>query len=113
MVGNIIIYFSTLASAFHLKALLLPYFPPAEKARQQLVGIHTLLAIHSLNAQHLLVGGSNPKTGCGVKPQDQGYMAAAVLHICADDEGDHTRAGISWSDIARCIWCYRTEHRGV
>lgn len=39
MVGNIILYFSTLASAFRLKAPLPPYLPPAEKARQQLVGI--------------------------------------------------------------------------
>ena len=37
MVGNIILYFSTLASAFRLKAPLPPYLPPAEKARQELV----------------------------------------------------------------------------
>ncbi|KAI0047932.1 hypothetical protein FA95DRAFT_1558591 [Auriscalpium vulgare] len=37
MVGNIILYFSTLAAAFRLKAPLPPYLPPAEKARQQLV----------------------------------------------------------------------------
>ena len=37
MVGNIILYFSTLASAFRFKAPLPPYLPPAEKARQQLV----------------------------------------------------------------------------
>lgn len=40
MAGNIILYFSTLASAFRLKAPLPPYLPPAEKARQQLVSIH-------------------------------------------------------------------------
>ena len=39
MVGNIILYFSTLASAFRLKAPLPPYLPPAEKARQRLVSI--------------------------------------------------------------------------
>lgn len=37
MVGNIILYFSTLASAFRFKAPLPPYLPPAEKTRQQLV----------------------------------------------------------------------------
>jgi hypothetical protein len=37
MSGNIILYFSTLASAFRLKAPLPPYLPPAEKTRQQLV----------------------------------------------------------------------------
>jgi len=37
MVGNIILYFSTLASAFRLKAPLPPYLPPAEKSRQRLV----------------------------------------------------------------------------
>ncbi|KAG7439468.1 uncharacterized protein BT62DRAFT_913494 [Guyanagaster necrorhizus] len=37
MVGNIILYFSTLASAFRLKAPLPPYLPPAEKSREQLV----------------------------------------------------------------------------
>ncbi|KAJ7213027.1 Fusaric acid resistance protein-like-domain-containing protein [Mycena pura] len=37
MVGNIILSFSTLASAFRLKAPLPPYLPPAEAARQRLV----------------------------------------------------------------------------
>ncbi|KAJ7049969.1 Fusaric acid resistance protein-like-domain-containing protein [Mycena amicta] len=37
MVGNIILGFSTLASAFRLKAPLPPYLPPAEAARQRLV----------------------------------------------------------------------------
>jgi len=37
MVGNIILSFSTLASAFRLKAPLPPYLPPAEKSRQRLV----------------------------------------------------------------------------
>ncbi|KZT29097.1 hypothetical protein NEOLEDRAFT_1154149 [Neolentinus lepideus HHB14362 ss-1] len=37
MVGNIILYFSTLSSAFRLKAPLPPYLPPAENSRQHLV----------------------------------------------------------------------------
>ncbi|THU95504.1 hypothetical protein K435DRAFT_723585 [Dendrothele bispora CBS 962.96] len=37
MVGNIILFFSTLASAFRLKAPLPPYLPPAEEARLRLV----------------------------------------------------------------------------
>ncbi|KAJ7354534.1 Fusaric acid resistance protein-like-domain-containing protein [Mycena albidolilacea] len=37
MVGNIILSFSTLASAFRLKAPLPPYMPPAEASRQRLV----------------------------------------------------------------------------
>ncbi|KAJ8586641.1 hypothetical protein M405DRAFT_743289 [Rhizopogon salebrosus TDB-379] len=37
MVGNIILYFSTLSSAFRLKAPLPPYLPPAEKSRERLV----------------------------------------------------------------------------
>ncbi|KAG6336645.1 hypothetical protein ID866_2452 [Astraeus odoratus] len=37
MVGNIILYFSVLASAFRLKAPLPPYLPPAEEARESLV----------------------------------------------------------------------------
>lgn len=37
MVGNIILSFSTLASAFRLKAPLPPYLPPVEKSRQRLV----------------------------------------------------------------------------
>lgn len=37
MVGNIILSFSTLASAFRLKAPLPPYLPPVEKARERLV----------------------------------------------------------------------------
>ncbi|KAJ7646593.1 Fusaric acid resistance protein-like-domain-containing protein [Roridomyces roridus] len=37
MVGNIILSFSILASAFHLKAPLPPYLPPAELSRQRLV----------------------------------------------------------------------------
>lgn len=37
MVGNIVLYFSTLASAFRLKAPLPPYLPPAEESRERLV----------------------------------------------------------------------------
>ncbi|KIK69372.1 hypothetical protein GYMLUDRAFT_35450 [Collybiopsis luxurians FD-317 M1] len=37
MAGNIILFFSVLASAFRLKAPLPPYLPPAEESRQQLV----------------------------------------------------------------------------
>jgi hypothetical protein len=36
LVGNIILFFSVLASAFSLKAPLPPYLPPAERSRQQL-----------------------------------------------------------------------------
>ncbi|KAG9036609.1 hypothetical protein FRB95_008443 [Tulasnella sp. JGI-2019a] len=37
MVGNVLLYFSTLSSAFTLKRALPPYLPPAEDARQRLV----------------------------------------------------------------------------
>ncbi|TBU24665.1 Fusaric acid resistance protein-like-domain-containing protein [Dichomitus squalens] len=37
MVGNVILYFSTLAAAFRLKSPLPPYLPPAESARERLV----------------------------------------------------------------------------
>lgn len=37
MVGNVILYFSVLSSAFKLKTPLPPYLPPAEKSRQRLV----------------------------------------------------------------------------
>ncbi|KDQ55716.1 hypothetical protein JAAARDRAFT_327588 [Jaapia argillacea MUCL 33604] len=37
MVGNVILYFSTLSAAFRLKAPLPPYLPPAEKSRANLV----------------------------------------------------------------------------
>lgn len=37
MVGNVILYFSVLSSAFQLKKPLPPYLPPAEKSRQRLV----------------------------------------------------------------------------
>lgn len=40
LVGNVILYFSVLASAFRLKAPLPPYLPPAEKSRQELVRCH-------------------------------------------------------------------------
>jgi hypothetical protein len=36
-VGNVLLYFSTLAAAFSLKRALPPYLPPAEKSRQRLV----------------------------------------------------------------------------
>jgi len=37
MVGNIILFFSVLSSAFQLKKPLAPYLPPAERSRQRLV----------------------------------------------------------------------------
>ncbi|KAJ1304721.1 hypothetical protein OPQ81_005859 [Rhizoctonia solani] len=37
MVGNVLLYFSTLSGAFQLKTPLPPYLPPAEQARKKLV----------------------------------------------------------------------------
>lgn len=37
MVGNVILYFSVLSSAFRLKAPLPPYLPPAAESQQRLV----------------------------------------------------------------------------
>lgn len=37
MVGNVILYFSVLSSAFQLKKPLPPYLPPAQRSRQRLV----------------------------------------------------------------------------
>jgi hypothetical protein len=37
MVGNVILFFSVLSSAFQLKKPLPPYLPPAERSRQHLV----------------------------------------------------------------------------
>ncbi|KAG8752244.1 hypothetical protein FRC12_012072 [Ceratobasidium sp. 428] len=37
MVGNVMLYFSTLSAAFQLKTPLPPYLPPAEQAREKLV----------------------------------------------------------------------------
>jgi len=52
MVGNIILYFSTLASAFRLKAPLPPYLPPAEESRQQLVhAIRKLEVVRNRNVK--------------------------------------------------------------
>jgi hypothetical protein len=75
MVGNIILYFSTLASAFRLKAPLPPYLPPAEKARQQLVSIHwPLLSFFTrmLSVKLYEIGRSDPKIGCCAEARDQG-----------------------------------------
>ncbi|KAF8504112.1 Fusaric acid resistance protein-like-domain-containing protein [Gautieria morchelliformis] len=52
MVGNVILYFSTLSSAFRLKAPLPPYLPPAEKSRQELVNaIRNLDVVKTRNVQ--------------------------------------------------------------
>jgi hypothetical protein len=61
MAGNIILYFSTLASAFRFKAPLPPYLPPAEKARQQLVRRFRLLRATPLKRER--AGDSYPKSG--------------------------------------------------
>ncbi|KAI8985654.1 Fusaric acid resistance protein-like-domain-containing protein [Trametes punicea] len=58
MVGNVILYFSTLAAAFRLKSPLPPYLPPAENARQRLVdAIRRLEVVRSREvkgSRHLL-----------------------------------------------------------
>lgn len=72
MVGNIILYFSTLASAFRLKAPLPPYLPPAEKARQQLVGIHCCFFYPNAERKTYAIGRSDPKVGCCAEARDQG-----------------------------------------
>jgi hypothetical protein len=48
MVGNIILSFTTLASAFRLKAPLPPYLPPAEQSRQRLVS-HYISLLRRIN----------------------------------------------------------------
>ncbi len=47
MVGNIILYFSTLASAFQLKMPLPPYLPQAEASRQRLVSVYFALSVEA------------------------------------------------------------------
>ncbi|KAH9893586.1 Fusaric acid resistance protein-like-domain-containing protein [Cubamyces lactineus] len=58
MVGNVILYFSTLAAAFRLKSPLPPYLPPAENSRQRLVdAIRKLEVVRSREvkgSRHLL-----------------------------------------------------------
>ncbi|KAI0765646.1 Fusaric acid resistance protein-like-domain-containing protein [Trametes elegans] len=58
MVGNVILYFSTLAAAFRLKSPLPPYLPPAEDSRQRLVdAIRKLEVVRSRDvkgSRHLL-----------------------------------------------------------
>lgn len=49
MVGNIILYFSTLAAAFRSKSPLPPYLPPAEEARLRLVIVSLLRVTSFLN----------------------------------------------------------------
>ena len=59
MAGNIILYFSVLASAFRLKAPLPPYLPPAEEARERLVCISENAWNKLLDEKkppHLLIG---------------------------------------------------------
>ncbi|KAL4253307.1 Intracellular Vesicle Transport-Associated [Abortiporus biennis] len=52
MVGNVILYFYILASAFRLKSPLPPYLPPAENSRQQLVNaIRNLDVIRNRNVK--------------------------------------------------------------
>ena len=62
MVGNIILYFSTLASAFRFKAPLPPYLPPAEKARQQLVGRYLFIFEPHSQRDVLCTGDRYPKS---------------------------------------------------
>jgi len=58
MVGNVLLYLSTLSAAFQLKAPLPPYLPPAETSRQRLVdAIRNLEVVKNRNAKgsrHLL-----------------------------------------------------------
>lgn len=57
-VGNVLLYFSTLAAGFRLKTPLPPYLPPAEKARLRLLEkVESLSAIKrggQGGARHLL-----------------------------------------------------------
>jgi len=53
MVGNIVLSFFTLASAFQLKAPLPPYLPPAEHSRLRLVRPPYYSVIHSNLSLHI------------------------------------------------------------
>ncbi|CAE6416781.1 unnamed protein product [Rhizoctonia solani] len=58
MVGNVLLYFSTLSGAFQLKTPLPPYLPPAEQAREKLVdAVRELEIVKNKNikaSKHLL-----------------------------------------------------------
>ncbi|KAL5631313.1 hypothetical protein ACGC1H_006986 [Rhizoctonia solani] len=58
MVGNVLLYFSTLSGAFQLKTPLPPYLPPAEQARKKLVdAVRQLDVVKNKNikaSKHLL-----------------------------------------------------------
>jgi len=45
MVGNVVLYFSILSSAFRLKTPLAPYLPPAERSRRRVVAAIRALPI--------------------------------------------------------------------
>ncbi len=51
MVGNVILYFSVLASAFRLKSPLPPYLPPAEDSRLRLVSMPLLARSRTLTTR--------------------------------------------------------------
>jgi len=56
MVGNVILYFSTLSAAFRLKSPLPPYMPPAEQSRLRLIEVLRSIDTRSSSrdSRHLL-----------------------------------------------------------
>lgn len=91
MVGNVILYFSTLSAAFRLKAPLPPYLPPAEKSRQELVSQYLSMGIFkfyklTMGATHAL-GECDTQLGCCQDPECDGFAAVVVLCIRTYDEG--------------------------
>ena len=85
LVGNVILYFSTLSAAFRLKAPLPPYLPPAEKSRQELVGF-SLLSVLSDNLPFCYLGECDKKFGRGEDPKCAGFASIVILRVCPYDE---------------------------
>ncbi|KZP34451.1 hypothetical protein FIBSPDRAFT_719555 [Athelia psychrophila] len=110
MVGNIILYFSTLASAFQLKAPLPPFMPQAEQSRQRLVNAirrldvvrnrevkgskHLLFFAYTLMMQGVIQEleylGSTLQTAFGVIGQSPGEFEA----LFRDERTEASRADV-------------------
>lgn len=112
MVGNVILYFSTLAAAFRLKSPLPPYLPPAEDSRQRLVSHPTHLYTWSHTNIYIIIflGWSYQKTRCSQKQRHQRFSTTSLLRVCSHDAGCDSRTRLSGTYTSRGIWSYRRKY---
>ena len=113
MVGNIILSFSTLASAFRLKAPLPPYLPPVEKSRQRLVDCHAFYPGFPWADGMIPIGRCYSETRCCQESWRERLTPASLFCLCSCHERCDPRTWVAGANLAKRVRGDRSNIRRI